>query len=365
MLKPSEMHHVVVYRSNSHFSGWPFNGGFWQFADGELAVGFIRGSCDYSTPESVKHRVVDNLNGEHLIVRSNDGGESWPEDTISWVYKRPEFDEEVKSAPYSLDAAPSVGPIGDPKADGFCLISGYGIPPEDAPDAMFVLASSDRGHSWSSPVRMKSNGFVFLGGRPSYLVRPDGMLLLFGHGDHKHDDRIRVPLVFASSDCGRSWGILAEMTPVPEYPNAIMPYPLQLPSGIILAAIRRQYPGGDAYAQIYRSVDGGQTWLFYSRVNDWGAPSSLTMTGDGRIACVYGYRRPPFGIRARMSSDGGLTWGEEIVLRDDGGSGDLGYPRTILRPDGLLVTAYYFNRDEENVRQRGGVRHIAATIWKP
>ena len=48
---------------------------------------------------------------------------------------------------------------------------------------------------------------------------------------------------------------------------------------------------------------------------------------DGRIACVYGYRLPPFGLRARLSEDGGRTWGREIVLRDDGGSWDLGYPR--------------------------------------
>ena len=40
---------------------------------------------------------------------------------------------------------------------------------------------------------------------------------------------------------------------------------------------------------------------------------------DGRIACVYGYRLPPFGC-ARLSADEGRTWGREIVLRDDGGS---------------------------------------------
>jgi hypothetical protein len=79
---------------------------------------------------------------------------------------------------------------------------------------------------------------------------------------------------------------------------------------------------------------------------------------------VYGYRRPPFGIRARVSADRGATWGEEIVLRDDGGSGDLGYPRTHLRDDGALVTAYYFNLAGDPIQQNGGVRHIAATIWR-
>ena len=70
-------------------------------------------------------------------------------------------------------------------------------------------------------------------------------------------------------------------------------------------------------------------------------------------------RAPPFGIRARLSGDRGRTWGEEIVLRADGGGRDLGYPRSAQRPDGRIVTVYYFH-DEP-----AGDRYIAATIWDP
>ena len=80
--------------------------------------------------------------------------------------------------------------------------------------------------------------------------------------------------------------------------------------------------------------------------------------------CVYGYRRPPYGLRARISPDRCVTWGEEIVLRDDGGSWDLGYPRTHLRADGSLVTVYYFNLKADPIQREGGVRHIAATLWR-
>ena len=148
-------------------------------------------------------------------------------------------------------------------------------------------------------------------------------------------------------------------------PMAIMPYPLQLKSGRILAAVRRQYFNAyNAYTQVYASDDGGRTWRFFSRPNDWGAPANLVELPDGRIVCVYGYRQPPYGIRATVSGDGGETWGDEITLRDDGGSWDLGYPRTMLRPDGTLVTVYYFNSKGDSVQQDGGVRHIAATIWR-
>ena len=86
---------------------------------------------------------------------------------------------------------------------------------------------------------------------------------------------------------------------------------------------------------------------------------------DGRIACVYGYRLPPFGLRARLSEDGGKTWGRELILRDDGGSWDLGYPRVTECAPGKLLTVYYMNRKDDPIQQNGGVRHIAQTIFTP
>ena len=80
---------------------------------------------------------------------------------------------------------------------------------------------------------------------------------------------------------------------------------------------------------------------------------------DGRICITYGVRAKPFGMRARISRDDGKTWGDEIMLRADGGGRDLGYPRSVQRPDGKVVTVYYFNDDPKETR------YIAATIWDP
>ena len=68
------------------------------------------------------------------------------------------------------------------------------------------------------------------------------------------------------------------------------------------------------------------------------------------------------GIRicARLSSDGGRNWSDEIVLRADGASRDLGYVRSVQRPDGKVVTIYYFNDADT-----GPERYIAATLWDP
>ena len=80
---------------------------------------------------------------------------------------------------------------------------------------------------------------------------------------------------------------------------------------------------------------------------------------DGRVCLTYGYRAKPFGIRARLSHDGGRTWQPEIILRDDGGGTDIGYPRTFSARMARSSRIYYFHD------QPKGDRYIAATIWEP
>ena len=69
-------------------------------------------------------------------------------------------------------------------------------------------------------------------------------------------------------------------------------------------------------------------------------------------------RSRPFCIRTKLSHDAGATWGDEIILRVDGGNHDIGYPRTVQRPDGTMVTVYYYNDQAESER------YIAATLWR-
>ena len=66
-----------------------------------------------------------------------------------------------------------------------------------------------------------------------------------------------------------------------------------------------------------------------------------------------------------MSEDDGRTWGREIILRDDGGSWDLGYPRVIEHEPGRLLCVYYMNRRDDPIQMNGGVRHIAQTVFTP
>ena len=350
--------HFIVFRDADTFAGWPFNGGLWQFADGELLAGFVRGRCDYDDVATLNHGVVDRDNGQHVTLRSFDSGRTWPLETLQTIYTRPTIDERMlgDSPPAPDDA------VYDPRADGYCLLAAFGIPPKNldgSRNLMVTWVSTDRGHTWKTPTRVGPYGFDHLGGRPSYCMGADDTLLLFAHASRHSGERAAFPVVFGSRNGGARWSLVGEVEPQPAAPMAIMPQPLVLEDGTILIALRRQYQGqGEAHTQIYRSNDGGLSWRFFSRVNVWGAPASLTLLPDHRIVCVYGFRQPPFGIRAKVSDDDGATWGEELILRDDGGSSDLGYPRTVLRPDGQLLTLYYLSTRSDRVR------HIAATLWQ-
>ena len=81
-----------------------------------------------------------------------------------------------------------------------------------------------------------------------------------------------------------------------------------------------------------------------------------------RLVCVWGYRYKPYGIRGKVSRDLGETWSEEFVLRDDGASGDLGYPVLAELEGGRLFAAYYFNV-EDGTNLRGGRRFIGGSFF--
>jgi hypothetical protein len=94
------------------------------------------------------------------------------------------------------------------------------------------------------------------------------------------------------------------------------------------------------------------------------SPPALSCLPSGRLVCSWGFRLPddgsgPTAIQARTSDDHGQTWNDTITLRHDGFDYDIGYNRQAVRPDGKVVTVYYY-------RTKGNGQsptYIAATIW--
>jgi hypothetical protein len=140
-----------------------------------------------------------------------------------------------------------------------------------------------------------------------------------------------------------------------------MPATARLSATDLLTTFRCR-EGDRSWIDAWVSHNDGSSWTYLNRPEPdtgEGNPPALIVLRDGRLCLTNGVRKEPFSMLARLSSDQGVTWSEPILLRDDGGGRDIGYPRTVQRPDGKIVTIYYFT-DKMDVD-----RTIQATIWDP
>jgi hypothetical protein len=344
-----EARHVVVFAEDGRFGGWPANHGIWSWGD-EILVGFEVG---YFRASAQGHSIDYSRPAEHVLARSLDGGETW----------KIEKPEGLKPPPGEKVAGVPTGDTGKPlrQCEG-------GI---DFSNPNFILTarmtsindgvsryyySMDRGKSWDGPCRLPDFGQTGIAARTDYLVNGKHDLTMFLTAAKSNRKEGRVICV-RTKDGGKTWNFVSYVTPEPEGDEyAIMPASVRLDSKTILTAVRYR-----KFIDTYTSKDDGSTWARVGRPapETGGNPASMTRLRDKRLALVYGRRLEPFGIRARLSSDNGQTWTDEVVLRQDGGSWDLGYPRTVQRKDGKLVSVYYYNTKQHPER------FIGATIWQP
>lgn len=366
-----DVEHAVVYRREDEFCAWPYTRGFWENARGELIQMFDALTVRYTDPDFINHNnVFRNATARKVVtVRSNDRGRTWNGDD-------PEIDVLTAGDPHARPFS-EMGPIDylDKNVLLWSFSAGFGTPAGRAP----IRVSKDGGRTWSGASELPLDGLHSLTALNSYLVRPDGRCLLFMF--EVSPDGNRRPLVYGSLDGGTEFHFMSYITVEHDpqaaakslqpasslafaghrwfYPRAIM-----LPSGTILCTLRCQRdPTGVMWTEIYKSDDGGRTWGFLSRVNDFGAPGSLVRMSDGRLVVVYGYRLPNYGIRAAVSEDEGRTWSDELIVRDDGGSWDLGYPNAWEVAPGKVGCIYYFNSKHDSVQVNGGIRYIARSIF--
>lgn len=229
-------------------------------------------------------------------------------------------------------------------------------------------------------------------------------------------DDILAPWVCRSSDGGKTWTQIKEF-PAPEagWTNYIPFGDIKVGADGALHVSCYQGKFSDAKqstkttawrAWHFRSDDDGRTWkptsLIHPKANEttilhlggkrwmaaarftqmdivfseddgatWGEPQSVTAKNeinghlvrlaDGRILLSYGSRAKPaeqFGVLAKFTSDEGKTWTEPLRLAHTISS-DCGYPSTIQRADGKLVTAWYSKSSENHERY-----HMGVAIWE-
>jgi Neuraminidase (sialidase) len=366
--------HQVVYRREDEFTGWVHTMGFWNMGDGELLQMFPALGTDYDNAAAINHDAIgrSSTTRKLVAVRSEDWGRTWDgDDPVINPY------DTVSSGSEGAETLADLGPIDylDPNV----LVSANSTDFAESEGRSWIRISRDRGHSWSPLIAIPLDGLSNLSSRESVLVRPDGTVLSFMM-EVLDDARNRHPLVYALPPGGDKFHFLSAITPLHDPKGAtdsaglesrrfrayrwFYPRGYLLANGRILCCMRSQRdPRGVMWSEVWHSEDGGGTWDFLSRVNDFGAPASLVVMPDGRVVAVYGYRLMPSGIRAKVSEDGGASWGPELIVRDDGGSWDLGYPNAWATNDGRVGVIYYFNSKDDRIDVNGGVRHIARSIF--
>ena len=332
--------HGIVFFEEDRFAGWPANNGIWVWGD-EIVVGFTLG---FYKDNDGGHPIDSGRPSGPMQARSLDGGETWKTETPSYLDK-----SGTERAPVDLDRA-----FDFTKPDFAACFRG----------GRFYF-SQDRCRSWSGPFSLPAFGRKGLLARTDYIVNGKRDLLAF-IATEKDGGGEGWPTCIRTTDGGKTWrqaGWIGEQPPA-GYGYAIMPSTVRLDSGALFSMIRR---GGMVdgekkwWLEAFMSPDEGGHWYMLDQpwIDNEGNPASMITLQDGRIALTYGHRGAPYGIRARISADQGVSWGDEIVLRGDGGGWDLGYPRTVQRRDGKCVTVYYFN---DGTRKE---RYIAFTIWQP
>jgi len=355
-LIPAEnVEHVKVFYREGRFGGWPANHGMWVWGD-EILVGFSEGTY---LDRGDRHHFNPDEPERHLLARSLDGG-------VTWTIEDPGLNGDLIGEGEFLHGQER------PDVKVPEMIDCPGGVPFTHPDFVLTVRtdsvgsgrsrfwySTDRGRRWEGPFRLPDFGYPGTAARTDYHVESAERCTLFLTAA-KSNGREGRPICVRTVDGGKTWTLVSAIGPEPETGFSIMPASVRLDDDSYYVTLR-VHAGDKRWIAAYRSDDDGATWQEMPNPADdcgVGNPPALIRLRDGRLCITYGYRAEPFSMRARLSSDEGRTWGPIIVLRDDGSSRDMGYPRMVQRADGSVVTAHYYSD-----AATGPERYIGATIW--
>ena len=351
---------VIIYKDDRFFSAFP---SVVCKPDGELLVAFRRAPERRIFGESGSNHT--DPNSYLVLVRSKDNGATWSTEP-----------ELIFAHPFGGSQDPCMTQL----RDGTIVCSSYGWAllrgdaaakyPETLRHGDFVfmggylVRSTDGGQTWKGPIIPPpvpdcKTISVFKEPCPAYnrgamCQGHDGTLYWAVASQSQLEPRITGVHLMASKDGGLTWEYRCPIAQDEKITfNETSLY--ETKGGDLIAFMRTA--DFDDHTAIARSKDGGKTFESWKDAGFQGHPHCATTLADGRVLLVYGYRHEPFGVRARVldAECTDIDTARETILRDDGGSGDLGYPWVTRMGDGKCLAVYYFN-------QGNGIRHIAGTI---
>jgi len=247
------------------------------------------------------------------------------------------------------------GCIGGPETTG-CLFLFWGG---------YTRLSDDLGETWSPhsylpgvpdvpdivPGKRPEHGGA-IRGRP--VEAADGTIYLAGYSGMKDLNGLPSSHLMRSTDQGETWTFVSRAAIDPDGRYGFPEPALHLtPSGRLVMFNRTV--GLEDHLVTTDSADGGETWSPWRRHEVRGHPYDILPLDETSALLVYGYRHEPYGIRARVidAECRNIDAAEEITIRDDITSPDLGYPWATRLKDGRILVVYYLS-DQEGVRHIGG-----------
>lgn len=348
---------VTVYEDARFYSAFP---SIVRRPDGELIVAFRRAPERRPFGGAVSHTDANS----HLVqVRSKDGGKTWTREP-ELIYAHPFGgsqdpcmvqlrDGTIVCSSYAWAPLADTSKLKKPVASsgGFVFLGGY------------LMRSQNGGGSWEGPLipppcEGEANLDLFGQLIPAYnrgamCEGRDGRLYWVVASARTNAPAHTANHLLVSDDKAQKWryaSVVAEDKKIAFNEASI----LQTPKGDLVAFLRSE--GFEDRACIARSTDGGATFQ-WKDAGFKGHPHHLLQLPDQRVLVVYGYRHPPFGIRARVLNAECTNAAEapELIIRADGGNGDLGYPWAAMVSSNRALVVYYFNRGD-------GLRQIVGTF---
>jgi hypothetical protein len=336
--------HVTVAAEKGQFFGWPANGGAWVWGD-EIVVVFKQGKMNLAEKG---HLIDHSIPQIDVHARSLDGGKTWKlEKDYQFVCNK----NTVKKLETPINF----------KHENFAFRLRFtGI----TGGKSYFFYSYDRCKTWNGPYELPLFSEAFVSARTCTLIEGTNEMKAFVSGAPKTGEEFGTHVfLIQTRDGGLNWEKVADVGPL-SHPDQwyIMPSAVRISENELVCALRfydrNKKISGNEY---WGTLDNGKTWQFRSMLPIGSTPPSLEYLSGDRLVVLYGQRvGKTTGISARLSRDRGKTWSDEIILRNDGGSFDLGYTRNIFRTDGKGVLMYYFTL--KNPLQD---RTIEATIWNP
>ncbi|MFZ5808019.1 MAG: sialidase family protein [Chloroflexota bacterium] len=369
MMQIADLSHHVIYKDPElqHCVNQPV---IKQLQSGELAVVFSEERFPYH-----------HDTGQTVMMRSKDGGETWDLSTrkvvVPWTAATGNWDcgllemsdgtllvnftlcayfkRGIKPEQPSWSSHPMTKEWGD-WTWAYRLRKWIGT---------YVVKSYDKGETWSDMVPVNVAPLTHAGTRLGCWELPSGALLMGvygrirGYEEEGEYESTRSALI-RSDDGGENWEYYSTLAydaaSIIDYEEPAL---LRLKDGRLVCFLRTHVnPSGDAKNMVMIiSEDDGFSWTLPKWTNIWGYPAELISLQDGRYLMVYGYRRPPYGVRGIISEDG-VTWDvkNEFILREGGvpGKHDQSQPpSTMMDPSSGLMSA-----GEVDWRNPGLYQHI-------